>query len=394
MRLIPLELESKLREKGLWPQTWTARAAIYVLALDVIAFAMQMLMSRLFPAVAGRLGGWVSFLSGLAILLLAILGFRWLRSQILWRLRNKLIVTYVFIGVIPVFILVVMSLTTLYLLLGQFAGYVMTTEISAHLRSMQASNKAVANELTRRLGRNGELSLGMMAEVRSMDPDLSRRQVCGWQGNPSRPACSGPSSAAPFVLPGFVQDDFQEIVRDGDALFLRTATVIKTKPEPLVVISSERFDQDFMSGIAKGLGEIIVLGTIRNNGATQVPNARPLLAGEDQNKQGIVINEGPAGRSGIVVSAEGQQFDETFTAGSVPAPVSGLDLEITFPAPLQVRQWPGGIENRVGALVRIRTRVSVLYERLFAALGDYAQGIEYILVVVAIGFGIIVLLAL
>jgi Zn-dependent M32 family carboxypeptidase len=41
-------------------------------------------------AVANSVSGWVTFLSGLAIVLFAIVGFRWLRSQLLWRLRNRL----------------------------------------------------------------------------------------------------------------------------------------------------------------------------------------------------------------------------------------------------------------------------------------------------------------
>jgi len=83
MRLISLDAEGKLREKGLWPESWTARAAIYVLALDVIAFAGQILTRGPFPTVGQRLGGWVSFLSGRAIILLASVGFRWLRAQML-----------------------------------------------------------------------------------------------------------------------------------------------------------------------------------------------------------------------------------------------------------------------------------------------------------------------
>jgi len=102
MRLVPLEIESKLRDKGLWPQTWTARAAIYVLAVDLVVFALQLLLSRLSRGASASLGGWVSFLSFLAAALFAVVAFRWLRAQLLWRLRNRLIVTYVFIGVIPV----------------------------------------------------------------------------------------------------------------------------------------------------------------------------------------------------------------------------------------------------------------------------------------------------
>src|ERR1035441_2678080 len=103
MRLISLELESKLREKGLWPQSWSAWAALYVLVLDLLLFVAQWLTRRASPATSASLGGWVVFLSVLAIVLLALTAYRWLRSQLLWRLRNRLIVTYVFIGVIPVF---------------------------------------------------------------------------------------------------------------------------------------------------------------------------------------------------------------------------------------------------------------------------------------------------
>ena len=114
MGLVPLEIESRLRDKGLWPQTWTARAAIYVLAVDLVVFALQLLLSRLSPGASASLAGWVSFLSFLAAILYTVVAFRWLRSQLLWRLRNRLIVTYVFIGVIPVLLLVMISLITLW----------------------------------------------------------------------------------------------------------------------------------------------------------------------------------------------------------------------------------------------------------------------------------------
>ena len=41
MRLISLEVESTLRDKGLWPQSWVGWAALYVLALDLLLFAVQ-----------------------------------------------------------------------------------------------------------------------------------------------------------------------------------------------------------------------------------------------------------------------------------------------------------------------------------------------------------------
>ena len=56
MRLVPPEIESKLRQKGFWPESWTARAGLYVVALDIIAFVLQLLASHLRPKIAASLG--------------------------------------------------------------------------------------------------------------------------------------------------------------------------------------------------------------------------------------------------------------------------------------------------------------------------------------------------
>src|SRR5216684_8150072 len=132
MRLISLELESKMHEKGLWPQSRTAWAALSVLAIVLVALA----------------------------------GFRWMRSQLLWRLRNRLIVTYVFIGVIPVFLLVIISLITLYLFAGQFASFVVTSEITSRLRSMESSNRAIAHQLANRFRRGETFNVDAIGGIR------------------------------------------------------------------------------------------------------------------------------------------------------------------------------------------------------------------------------------
>ena len=173
-------------------------------------------------------------------MLLALAGFRWLRSQLLWRLRNRLIVTYVFIGVIPVFLLVVISLITLYLFAGQFASFVVTSDIATHLRSMEAANRAIAHHLATQISGGGKLDGGMLGRTRPHRPEWSRRQVCAWYENQSQPYCSGPEGAAALISAAFVNDDFREIVRDHGRLYLRTATVIEAGPESLRVFRASR----------------------------------------------------------------------------------------------------------------------------------------------------------
>src|SRR6266853_1890143 len=376
MRLISLELESKLRERKLWPQSRIAWAALYVLALDLLLFAVQWLTRHVSPSMSASLGGWVTFLSAVAIVLLAIAAFRWLRAQLLWRLRNRLIVTYVFIGVIPVFLLVMISLITLYLLAGQFASFVVTSDITTHLRSMEAANRAIAHHLTAHISGSGKLDADVLGHARPHRPEWSRRQVCAWYRNQSPPYCAGPEGAAGFDSPSFITGDFRDIVRDHGKLYLRTATVLA--PESLRVIVSEPLDKDFVEKIAGDLGLIAVYGTQSPTASSKASSTAP--AQQNASKPYLAFENG--------------KREQTFSAGTIPPASSTLDREITFPIPLQVVEWATGERQQAGALAEVETRPSVLYARLFAALGDYARGVEYILLSIAIVFAIIELLAL
>ena len=374
MRLISLELESKLRAKGLWPQSRIAWAALYVLALELLLFAVQRLARRVSPATSASLGGWIIFLSLLAIVLLAIAGYRWIRSRLLWRLRNRLIVTYVFIGVIPVFLLVMISLITLYLLAGQFASFVVTSDITTHLRSMEAANRAIAHHLATQISDGAKLD----AEISLARPRRSewmRRQVCAWYRNQPQPYCSGPEGADGFDSPSFITGDFDDIVSDHGTLYLRTATVLAAEQNRLRVILSEPLDNYFVERIAGDLGRITVYGTAipgaNSTASAQQNDAKPFLSFDD-----------------------GERRQQAFSAGTIPPASNAFDYEVPFTIPLQVVDWATGERRRDGALADVQTRTSVIYARLFAARGDYAKGVEYILLSIAILFAIIELLAL
>ena len=371
MGLIPRELESKLREKGLWPESRVAWAALYVLALDLFLFAVQLLTSRVRPAMAASLAGWVTFLSILAIALLVIVAVRWLRANLLWRLRNRLIVTYVFIGVIPVFLLVVISLISLYLFAGQFARFLITSDIAAHLRSLEASNRAIAHALVNQLERGGKLDAAV-GPIRPRRPEWVRRQVCVWYRDQPQASCSGPDGASVIGFPSFVTGDFHDIVRDHGKVFLRVATVVTPAPESLRVITSEPFDKNLFEEIAGDVGKITVSPDTRTSG--------PLVSSVPGTKRGPQ----ETGRPG-----------QTFSTGTIPPAANALDLQVAFSIPLQVVEWSTGEREKHGSAVAlVETRPSVLYATLFAALDEYAQGVEYILWSIALVFAAIEALAL
>jgi sigma-B regulation protein RsbU (phosphoserine phosphatase) len=383
------ELRLRLIKAGLWPEGRMARLACYLAAMAGGLFALEKLLALFTPSWGNHLGGWVEFLAFLAIVLFCILAFRWLKRRVLWRLRNRLIVTYVFIGVIPAVLLVAMTLITLYGLAGQFAVFVVTSEIDSQLRSLEAANAAVSNELAARLERGDNPAAESLAGLRKRDPAWSRRQVCAWYGDKPLPLCNEFKGAS-LTRPGFVKGRFRDIVRDRDGLHLRAVTSLPIRSNRLTVVTSEPFDKELVGNIAADLGEI----TVFPSGVTldQSPaKSSPASATPPKSSGGGVAS---SSQQATTVQTDQQLSQPTFTVGAVPSPVGTFDLEIPLAGTsLSAVDWNTGERDRK-PVVRVRTRPSVLYGHLFAALGEFAQGVAYILVGVGIFFAVIELIAL
>src|SRR3981081_4703054 len=416
MQLSYSELRRRLSAVGLWPDGRMAHIACYLLGLAVGPLAVQNLFRLVAPAWGAHLGGWVDFLTFIAGILFAILAFRWLKRRILWRLRNRLIVTYVFIGVIPVVLLVTLAFVTLYLFAGQFSGFVVTSELNSQMRSVEAANAAILNELAARLERGDKPSVESLAGLRKRDREWGRREVCAWYGGKVVPLCSGTLGATSFPYPDFFNkgenpyakelrdnQSFREIVRDHGQLYLRVASALPLRTQTLTVVTSEPLDKDLVAKFAHNLGEITLYAAgIRSEGGTgsnENVDASQKIAGT---QSGLTTKPepdkvAPAPRQGQgSVSVEGDQLHlrPSFTVGSLPPASGALDREIQFGTPLRVVDWKTGESERAGALVRVRTLPSVLYGHLFASLGDFAKGVEYILLGVGIFFAIIECVAL
>src|ERR1700680_500072 len=91
----------RLRQGGLWPGGGNVRAAWYSLGLAGVLFVVALLLRWVAPAWGSSIGWWVKFLVFDAAMLFALVAFRWLKKTLLWRLRNRLVVTSLFIGVDP-----------------------------------------------------------------------------------------------------------------------------------------------------------------------------------------------------------------------------------------------------------------------------------------------------
>lgn len=369
-----------------------SRLACYLAGSAIVLYALRILLGLFAPSWGAHLGGWVGFLAFVAAVLFFILGFRWVKRRILWRLRNRLIVTYMFIGVIPAVLLVAMGLITLYGLGGQFAVFLVTSEIHSQLRSMAGVNDAVSNALAARLERGEAPAAESLAGLRKRDPAWQRRHVCAWYGNKPLPLCNDFGGAS-LTYPEFMKGSFQDMVHDGGQLYLRVGSSLQVAGNTLTVVTGEPFDKDLVSKIASDLGEItLYTPAIKKDSGSKPPAPASSSAGSslsataDQDRNKLVITKGNAN--------DREELPARFTVGAVPESSGSFDREITFGTPLPVTEWKTGAPQQVLAVLQVTTRPAVLYAHLFAALGEFVRGVIYILLGIGIVFAIIELIAL
>ena len=370
---------------GLLPKSRVARAAWFILGLDLLLFVFQRVLGAFHSSYGESLAGWVIFLSIVVIILLLVLAYRWLKVRMLWRLRNRLIVTYIFIGVIPAILLIAMYFISTYLFAGQFANFVVTSELNTQLRGMEGTNAAVTAELSQRLSTRQPLIADSLQGLKKADPGRAQQVTCAWVNDTPLPleGCSKP----PFMLAPFLQQKFSGLVTDNGALYLRTALKVAGQ-QNLTIISSQPLDKEFLEQIAADLGRITLYGTSANSPPVASPR-RPLVEVDDANGKTTVRTA----RGGLSADTDQQGLRPIFVAGNVPPAATMFDVSTTFPTLLSVVNWSDGKRIRASAL-QVETRPKVLYDRLFASFGEFVAVIEFALIAVAIAFAIIELLAL
>jgi sigma-B regulation protein RsbU (phosphoserine phosphatase) len=371
-------LRLRLSEAGLLPASRVALIAWYLLGLDLLLYVLQKLFGLLKLSYGDSLGGWVSFLSFLVIVLFLILAFRWVKAKALWRLRNRLIVTYVFIGVIPVVMLVALALGSFYLFAGQFATFIVTTGLNSELSSLSAANSTIARHLSAQVQREPAAWTAALESLRRADKHWANRQVCVWL-NQKMVLNSAPTGTAAPLLPPYLKSPFRGVVRDHDKLFLRVLETVPANEGNLTVISSEPVEH-LLESLAANLGEITLYEGLS-------------LHKVDRSDAGPVRGTQVLAPDNKKVVLDTSKAKLTFSSGAIPPPTRALDRDVLFVTSVSVTDWDTN-ETTSPIGVTVQTRISKLYERLFAAQGDFAPAVEFFLLFAVIVFAIIELVAI
>jgi sigma-B regulation protein RsbU (phosphoserine phosphatase) len=337
----------RLASWGMVPHTRLARFTLYLAGIDaLLLFTEWILRLARLPNAASPLGGWTGFISFVLAALVIFLGIRWFRRHLMWSLRNRLIVTYLFIGGVPVTLAMAMAIGGGYLMLEQLATFFTVSEIGRFEERLQAANAAAAEQITKR-GSTPE-------KIMAADTVFAGRTVS------VVPARSAPS---------WLKQTFSGITNDQGRLALRAATKIDTADEPAFVISALPLDQKFLAQVASRLGSLTLL--------------EPDVQIEHDGKNITIRNK--------AVSNSGQAFGGV-SAGSVPPAQGAWDRELSFGGMIQTTEWGSGAT--LGALVGGTTRLSTIYSYLTGSMELWTGFLGTVLVAIAVAFALVILIAL
>src|SRR5690348_17101745 len=65
--------------------------------------------------------------------------------QLLWHLRRRLVITYIFIAVVPIILILALVALGMVMMNGQFAAFIVTVRVHNHLEELRQVNRVLAH---------------------------------------------------------------------------------------------------------------------------------------------------------------------------------------------------------------------------------------------------------
>src|SRR5258706_13686074 len=226
---------------------------------DIAAISLTLL--GLLAAISGRSGGVYSFAKFVGLLSAGYLLFRtisWWRNRLLWSLRNRLIVAYLFIAVVPVLLLLTLAILAGQVLYSQLGGYLLYEDFHGRLGRMADSAASIASA-----ERTLPVSLNDKVVEEALDAQIQMayaKELPGlkveFHADPKRlTRIAGPNAK-----------EFTGILQSAGQTHLIAMREVESPRGKNIVELSLRVTPEFLETIAQDLGPIQVTGLQRAEG--------------------------------------------------------------------------------------------------------------------------------
>ena len=363
----------------------------------------------------------MSFLVLCTLVVLSIpLFWRWVVRRVMWKVSNRLVVTYLLIGLPPLVLSVTLAFVAAYAFSGQFATFAATSEINRELSQIGAENRAFCVHIAKELK---ETPRPKTLTVPEFDDDSamtghSKLEVAAFlDGQPLALETKPPMRPGMPGIPPWLKGSFRKLVVGRGTVFLRAADTQIVNGHSLVLVTSLPLEKENLDLIASGLGTVtLVPGAGMENDESSKggvekglvkaidkdagpggPNGRPDEQRPPPSKSQTSVRFGSPDGGPVHIQINGRDVHglpdhpEAITGGQLPASTHFFDVTVSFVAPLQTVIWRSGEAHE--ALIHVTSRPSLLYQRLFITSLQIAGIIQDVLITIAIIFAVLELIA-
>jgi phosphoserine phosphatase RsbU/P len=350
-----------------------AGASLWLAAWFCLLFALRQL-----PGWWGLFFRILQIFVGIAVVAVGIPAlWQLVRRRMLWSLRNKLVLTYLLIGLAPVILFVTLVVIAGYIAAGQFAIHLADSRLQAELTLMSGENRHRADQIAQRL--EGQLPANGIDDTEragALDiPSLRahRDTEVFLNGAPEAVGATvqgkTPLGLPPWAteLPGGV---FHDLVSDGGDLYLAAVHQQRLKDgRMLSLVTSIPVNTAVMDMIGSGLQ----------------PQSSEIA---------LKQNKADAKKSSAALEPSTVSQRPWITGGTEPESANVADVGVGFTSTVQMTDW--GTGERGNVFIAVNSRPSLLYNQLFGASlsGFVTSVIKIALVLLCLIFALIELLAL
>lgn len=338
---------------------------------------------------------WATFIPAVFYYLYRLIKFS--KDILLWRLRRRLVVAYVFIAVVPVFLILVLVALGTWLVNSQFASYLVASKLRDRAAVLRHLDRMIVHEADHVQPKSPEALLDelqsfFISDFREHASNYPGLTITLRLGSLVRTSSLDPNQQQnPVTLPSWLKEgDFSAIVVDQGKLALRAVDRQRTSNGELIVVLSQPFTPDLLDLVGEGIGPIVLLTPreMTDNGAAAGPRTVSRAAGAGPKSPDLAFSPDD-GR--VIEEASIQSKSVT-----VPKPANSFDYIVYNWASLDPIFWGGDakiVKPEAGVFL-VTSRYLTLDRQLLSTLGEYSGLYWSAFAVVGVVFLVIELVAM
>jgi phosphoserine phosphatase RsbU/P len=353
---VTFDLKSRWRRLGKLDKLFTVLLFLYLVLLLFAPGNVFTLLSQFLVIV---LAAWI-------LLRLTRVALR----KAIWRLRNRLLVTYVLIAVVPILLILTLAGLGSYLLAGQIAFYLARAELDRRVGSMQAASDSMCRSTpanrAETMRNTGEIYRGRFPDLALMIED--RGTMLRWPQD------------SQVQFPAATVGNISGVGEQGSHYFAWSQVV----KDGTRCIAATPLTRRYLGEMVPGLGDIFFLQV------STVP------AAPKESPKGLQVKTASGKRAAITVGD--RQFEWVPSGndapGILPPPANRFDREIGWPSLVPITDWVDPSQS-MPALLWVRTRFSAILQIILSRkIDEFQSFVPIALLAASIAFLIVELIAL